>query len=81
MEKWIYIIVTAFAEYPERSNCHFFYDDDSSDLHLDQKLSYAEGMKALRKAEKLLGRSAKLAVNQFAPDICYKEIFGYIDRD
>ena len=81
MKKWIFVTVTVDTKYPESNNCHFLYDDDDANLHLNQMLSYTEGMKALRQAEKLLGCSAKLIVNRFAQSICYKEIFGYIDRE
>lgn len=81
MKKWISVTVTCYEEFPESNNCHFFYDDDEAELHLNQILSYADGMKALRQAEKLLGRTAELIVNRFTPTVSYKEIHGYFDRE
>lgn len=80
MDKWICVTVTIFADCPQHNGCRMFYDDDQLDLHLDQTLSYPDGMKALREAEKLLGRSAELRVNQFDSTICYKTIHGYVNR-
>lgn len=81
MKNWISISITIYEEYPQRSRAHFFYDDDQADIHLDHILSYEEGMKALRKAEKLLNRTAAMAVNPYCRTICTKEVYGYIYRE
>ena len=81
MKTWIAVYVTIYDDLPELNRAHFFYDDDAMELHLDHILSYSEGMKALRQAEKLLGRPAEMKVNHYGKGICYKEICGYVIRE
>lgn len=81
MKVWISVYVTVYDELPQFNRAHFFYDDDALGLHLNHILSYKEGMKALRQAEKLLGRSAEMKVNYYGKGICYKEIYGFITRE
>ena len=79
MKIWIAVYVTIYQNYPQHTNARFFYDDNELDLHLDHRLSYEEGMKALRKAEKLLNKPAKMIINPYSSGVCYKEVFGYIN--
>ena len=60
---------------------HIYYTDDEIGLQLSTNVSYEEGMNQLRKLEKLLNKSAEMTVSRYDPEIAYKELFGYIDRE
>ena len=60
---------------------HIYYTDDELGIELSTNVSYDEGMKQLRKLEKLLHKPAKMTVNQYDSEIVYKDLFGYIDRE
>ena len=79
--KWIYVSFSIYLNYINYSTCTFIYDDDSIGLHIHQVVtSYEEGMKLVRKAEKLLGRSAELSINPFTTEVCTKQISGIVGR-
>ncbi len=60
---------------------YLYYSDEEQGLEIATNISYEEGMKQLRKLEKLLGKPAQMRVNQFNPNIAYKELRGFIDRE
>lgn len=60
---------------------HIYYTDEDAGLELSTNVSYEEGMTQLRNLEKLLHKSAEMTINQYNPEIAYKDLFGYIDRE
>ena len=60
---------------------HLYYSDEELGLEISTKLSYNDGMKQLRKLEKLLGKTATMTINQFDRSIAYKELYGFFGRE
>ena len=58
-----------------------YYSDDKLGLELVNHVSVEEGMTALRKLEKLLGRPAEMKVNPYESTISYKELYGILDGE
>ena len=44
-----------------------------------ETVSYSEGMKQLRKLEKILNKTADMVVNQYDKDLSFKTLVGKID--
>lgn len=60
---------------------YLYCSDDELGLEISTNISYEEGMKQLRQLEKLLGKPAEMRINQFNPNIAYKELRGFIGRE
>lgn len=80
MKRFMAVTVTICEGSPIHG-AHVYYTDDELDIELSHSVSYVEGMKQLRKLEKLLNKSAELIINPYDPTISYKELYGYIDRE
>ena len=80
MKKYMSVTVT-ICEGSCINGARLYYSDDELGLDIATNLSYEEGMKQLRRLEKLLGKPAQMKINQFDREIAYKELYGYIDRE
>lgn len=80
MKQFMSVTVT-ICEGSSIHGARVYYSDDKLGIELSTNVSYDEGMKQLRKLEKLLNKSAKLVINHYDPTISYKELYGYIDRE
>ena len=79
MKKSIYINLTFYADCPSLNRYYVsVHDHDDPSMEGIELTSYEEAMNELRKAEKALGRAAKLSVNPFSRKIWYKEIYGEV---
>ena len=80
MKKYMSVYVT-ICEDSSLHGAYINYTDEEADVDLSFKTDYEQGMKELRKLEKLLGKPAQLTVNRYNPTISYKTLYGYIDRE
>jgi len=80
MKKYMSVTVT-ICEGSCINGARLYYSDDELGLDIATNLSYEEGMKQLRRLEKLLGKPAQMKINQFDREIAYKELYGFIDRE
>jgi len=80
MKKYMAVTIT-ICEGSSTRRAHLYYSDDELGLEISTTIPYENGMKQLRQLEKLLGKTAKLSINQFDRTIAYKELHGYIDRE
>lgn len=71
--KNVYIAITHYG-YHNLEPRVFFAEGDNE--YCD--LSYEEGMRQLRRLEKIFGRCAELSVNEFDPTICTKTLYGWV---
>lgn len=80
MKKYMSVTVT-ISNSSSINGAFLYYSDDDLKLEISTNISYKEGMKQLRKLEKLLGKPAQMTINQFDRNIAYKELHGYLDND
>ncbi len=80
MKKYMAVTVTIYSG-SCANGARLYYSDDELGLEIATTISYEEGMKQLRRLEKLLGKSAQIKINQFDRNIAYKELYGFIDRE
>ena len=80
MKRFMAVRVT-ICEGSSIHGAYIYYTDDELGIELSNNVSYDEGMKQLRKLEKLLNKPAKLVINHYNHTISYKELSGYIDRE
>ena len=80
MKKYMSIHITICESIPCLHGARIHYFDSDANVNIAYNTSYEQGMIELRKLEKLLGRPAKLTVNQYNTEIVYKELHGFLDR-
>lgn len=80
MKRYMSVTIT-ISDVASLHNARIYYTDDELNLELYHVVDYEQGMKDLRKLEKLLNKPAKLIINKYDARIAYKELSGYIDRD
>jgi len=80
--KYMHVSIT-FSSNPNSivNGAYVYYSDDKLGLELANHVSVKEGMIALRKLEKLLGRPAEMKVNPYQSTISYKELYGILDGE
>ena len=80
MKKYMSVIVT-ICRGSRVQGGWLYYSDDELKLEIATEISYEDGMKQLRQLEKRLGKTAKLRINELDPNIAYKELNGFLDRE
>ena len=74
MTKYVSLSIAHFEKYPDLNRADLYIHTYGTNYKCHKRLSYEQGMKALRRIEKQLGKLATLITNEYDNCICYKQI-------
>lgn len=79
MNTYMSVTLSNFGMNSNLNHAYIYISVDSCQLEVCHKVSWKDGVKELAKLAKKLNKVPKFSSNYWNPDICYRELSGYLD--